>query len=365
MKKLQHLALAALLAGAGTARSEVARDWYSAMMTDQGIEVEADARVFTLFAAFNALGYDAGPLARRDPIPRPDLGEVRRTVRQDANMSAALAAAFQSFLDAHPLPLRTYVAFVCALGPAPEFTPGSEPSESASLRGFEQLLSRYYREAGIAALYQQLLPQYRAALRGYLPDLDGALERADRMLQPQPSDTPPPVVVVNLLDAPSKAYGLRRGGSALLVVGPGGDGHSDDLASVVAAYARARAGAALEERAGVVKGLPELVQRVHRLGLPAGELPPEQYLTTCFSMAVAAQALPGLQQAELDRATSDGCWLTPDLARSLMDVTAEKGPGGSPFESFVTERLGGLDVRKLTMPSTGSDAPAPARHHGR
>ncbi|MHB8418910.1 MAG: hypothetical protein ACYDCL_12605 [Myxococcales bacterium] len=358
--------LALAVAAAAPARAEVTPDWYGSMMSDQGIEIEADVRVVTLFAALNALGYDAGPVARRDPIPRPALSEARRAARLEAPMSPALADLFQAFLDAHPLPLRAYVGFVSALGPPPELAPGSEPAESASLRGFEQLLSRYYREANVGSLYQKLLPQYRAALKSYLTRLDAALERADRMLQPQPGDTPPPVFVVNLLDAPGKAYGLRRGGSALVVVGPGADGSPDDLGAAVAAYARVRAGAALAERASVIKGLPELVQRAHRQALPDGDLSPGDYLIACFSMAVAAQALPDLQRSELARADAEGCWLTDELSRSLSDTMADKGSGsGSPFESFVTGRLGSLDVRKLALPPPDVEAATPPRHHGR
>ncbi|HUB09300.1 MAG TPA: hypothetical protein VMB50_20010 [Myxococcales bacterium] len=365
MTRLQLATLIAFLAAAMPARSEIAPDWYAGMMSDQGIEVQADARVFTLFAAFNALGYDAGPVARREPFPRPALDEARQTVRVDAPMSAALASQFQAFLDAHPLPLRVYVAFASALGAPPDFALGSEPAESAPLRGLEQLLARYYREAHLDALYQKLLPQYRAALKGYLPRLDDALQRADGMLQPQPGDIPPPVLVVNLLDAPGKAYGLRRGGSALLVVGPGADGKPEDLGAAVAAYAGVRAGAALAERASAIKGLPELVERVHRQGLPDGDLSPSDYLTACFSLAVAAQALPDFQQAAFARAAAEGCWLTEDLSRSLVELIGDKGPGGNPFESFVTERLGSLDVRKLSMSPPGADAAAPPRHRER
>jgi hypothetical protein len=344
---------------AGRASAEISPDWFSSLMSDRGVEIEADQRIFTLFAALNALGYNAGPLARQDPVPRPELSPARAAVRAQAPMSAALAEAFQSFFDQHPLPLRNYVGFTAALGPAPDFTLGSEPAESSQLRGFEQLLARYYKEAAIGGIYQKLLPQYRAALKGYLPRLDTALSAADGILKSPHGDAPPPpVVAVNLLDGTGSGFGVRRGGGSFLVIGPGPAGHAEDLATTVAAYARVRAGPVLEERAAAVKGLADLVQRVHRLGLSAGNLSAGDYLTRCFSLAVAAQALPDQRDAELQAAASEGCWLTADLDRSLGEMAAA---GESSFEAFVTERLGTLDAHHTTAPVPAGD---PLRRHG-
>jgi hypothetical protein len=347
---------------AGTASAEVSPDWYGSLMSDHGVEVEADQRIFTLFAALNALGYNAGPAARVDPIPRPELSEPRRVVRAQAPMSAALADAFQSFFDQHPLPLRNYVGFAAALGPAPDFALGSEPPESAPLRGLEQLLARYYKEGNLGAIYEKLLPQYRAALKGYLPHLDDALAAADKILKSPHGDAPPPpVIAVNLLDGAGSGFGVRRGGGSYLVIGPGMAGRSDDLATTVASYARVRAGPVLEERATAVKGLADLVQRVHRLGLPAGNLSAGDYLTRCFSLAVAAQAIPDQRAAQLQNAVSEGCWLTAELDRSLGE---KAGGGDSSFESFVTGSLGALDAHRITSPPAGAEGVTPLRRHG-
>lgn len=333
----------------GIALAEIEADWYGSLMSDRGVEIEADQRIFTLFAALNALGYDAGPLARKDPIPRPELGEARRLVRAQAPMPAALAEAFEAFFDQHPLPLRSYVAFAAALGPAPEFALGSEPAESSQLHGFEQLLARYYKEAALGPLYQKLLPQYRAALQSYLPHLDQALDAADRLLKtPHGEAPPPPVLAVNLLDGAGSGFGVRRGGGSFLVVGPGSESRPADLATAVAAYARVRAGPVLEERASAVKGLPDLVDRVHRMGLPAGNLSAADYLTRCFSLAVAAQAVPEQRTAQLGAAAGEGCWLTAELDR-LLGETA--GAEGGSFESFITERLGTLDAHRIVPPA--------------
>ncbi len=345
---------------AGQASAEISPDWYGSLMSDSGVEIQADQRIFTLFAALNALGYNAGPAARVDPIPRPELSAARRVVRAQLPMSADLADAFQTFFDQHPLPLRAYVGFAASLGPAPDFALGSASSESAQLRGLEKLLARYCAEEPVAVVYQKLLPQYRAALKSYLPHLDTALAAADKILKSGRGDAPPPpVIAVNLLDGAGSGFGVRRGGGSFLVIGPGPGNRSDDLATTVASFARVRAGPVLEERASAVKGLLDLVQRVHRLGLPAGNLSPGDYLTRCFSLAVAAQAIPEQRDAQLQRAASEGCWLTADLDRSLGETA---GAGDSSFESFVTGTLGTLDAHRITSPPTAEGVDPPRRH---
>ncbi len=344
-KTIAAAALLALMASARQGRAELAPDWYASLISDQGIELSADTRIFALFSAWNALGYDAGPLARRDPIPRPELSAARATVRQRATMSPELAGLFQAFMDAHPLPRRAYVAYAVALGPAPTFARGAVPSESAPLAGFETLLARWWAEGKLDRLYAETLPQYRAALKGYLPRLDAAFAQADRMLEsPHAEKPPPPTVVVNLLDGAGLGYGVRWGAGSVLVVGPGAGGDPDDLRAVMAAYASVRAGPLLGERAAAVKGLPELVEHVRRLGLPDGALSPAQYLTRCFSLAVAAEALPAERDEELAGAVKSGCWLTAELDRTLREPPG--GGEGSALERTATA-LGTLDARKV------------------
>jgi hypothetical protein len=245
-------------------------------------------------------------------------------------MSPALADRFQAFFDAHPIPLRSYVVYVLSLGPAPDFAAGSGASDGASLRGFEQLLTQYYKEAHLDALYAKLLPQYRTVLKAYLGRVDPVFNDADRLLKisAEAENPPPPVIALNLLDAAGRGYGTKQGATPMLVVGPDSSGEHGDLAAALAAYGRVRAGPTLGERVASVKGLAEMVQQAKAQGLPAGQLTPAEYLTQSFGVAVAAAVLAAL---------GEGDWLADDLGRMLTD--AVKGP--RPL-GYVAENLGSL-----------------------
>ncbi|MHB1843205.1 MAG: hypothetical protein ACYCWW_00040 [Deltaproteobacteria bacterium] len=314
-------------------------------MSDGGLELDADARIFTLFAALNSLGYDEGPLARREPVPRPALSAARARIRSLAPVPSPLAARFQAFFDAHPAPLRAYVALVSSLGPPPEFAPGSFPAEAAALRGFEKLLAEYYQSAGVATVYAELLPQYRTSMNGSLTTMNAAFADADRLLTSTRGDQPaPPVVVLNLLGAPGSGFGERLGGGALLVIGPAADSDHIDVARAVEVYAQVRAGAMLEERAPAVRGLADLLARLRRDRLAGGELSAGRYLASCFSFAVAATAIPSTREAELGRAESAGCWISRSLAQALSEGGADGSQ--SPLDALLSVKLSSLDVRR-------------------
>ena len=56
-----------------------------ALLGESGLELFSDERLFTLFAAFNALGYDAGPVARQEPGSMPARSPPRwRRMRRKA-----------------------------------------------------------------------------------------------------------------------------------------------------------------------------------------------------------------------------------------------------------------------------------------
>src|SRR5580692_1582577 len=80
----QALGLVAIGCATLVARPALAapdHDFYLSLLGDSGIELFSDERLYALFAAFNALGYDNGPIVRKDPIPRAGFGPLRVATR--------------------------------------------------------------------------------------------------------------------------------------------------------------------------------------------------------------------------------------------------------------------------------------------
>ena len=80
--------------------AQVQGDWFASLYTGEGIELRADERVFALFAMLNAVGYDQGPVTRKEPVPKVLYHPVRQQVRQRViGGDAEVRKAADSFLD--------------------------------------------------------------------------------------------------------------------------------------------------------------------------------------------------------------------------------------------------------------------------
>jgi len=339
---LSVLAVGLVSGFAAPGRAAVRPDFYLSLISDSGVEVVSDERVFTLFAALNDLGYNVAPLARKEPIPRPAYAAIRAQVRATALMSDALAQKFQAFMDQHPAPLSTYVAFTQNLGPAPDFALVGKPSAGAdALNGLQKLLAQFSAEAKASPMYVGLAESLRKALLGYLPQVDPAFGQANRFLPKAPI---PPVVVINWLDSPTSGFSFTEGGDPTVVVGqPASAGKGADLSEALAGYARLLSTPTLSAKSKTMtKGLTDLVERARRQGQPAGNLSIADYLIQSFGYAVAAEALPEQRASTLGRANEQGFALASELDRLMQEAKS-----ASAFEEVTGDKLSALDLRKV------------------
>jgi hypothetical protein len=305
------------------------------LIGNSGVEVYSDARVFTLYAAYNALGYDRGAVARADPIPRPALGAIRAQARTDLPMSAGLQQRFQAFFDAHPLPRETYLSYVLALGPAPSFAAAAGHSP---LAGFEKLLAAYEVEAHVSQEYVKLTEPVRGLLKQSLSQLDPLCHEEDKFL---PQGTLASSIALNVLDDVASVVLGGPGSDLIAMAGASEESGEASLSSAARAYAAIRA-LPLVSAGAVPPGVNDLVSRVRKRGLPAGNLSPAAYVAQSYGAAVAAQVLPKQRQAILEAASAQGLWLAQDLERLLADERGKAAP-----VTVLGPRLAGLDFRKI------------------
>jgi hypothetical protein len=327
---------AALMARPARAASD--HDFYLSLLGDSGVEVFSDERLYALFAAFNALGYDQGPAVRKEPIPRASFTPLRVATRAQIQMSVALQKRFQDFFDAHPSSRDAYIGYVLTLGPAPAFTPTSSGSpKGKSLAGFEKLLAAHETEAHVAQVYQSLTPQLRGALKSALAELDSPCRAADKFLAPATSAAS---VALNVLDDPT-LYAVVEVGSTPTAIAGVNPGKSADVASAVEAYAAARATGTLQAHP-VPGGVSEVIGRVKQRSLPAGSLSATAFVADSYGAAVAAQVLPQHRQAILADAENRGLWLVSDFDHILAE-----DQGKTSADEILGQRLGNLDFKKV------------------
>lgn len=313
----------ALLSVPSSARGE--RDWFASVYTDEGIEVRADERVFTLYAVLNAMGYDEAPLARVAPVAKRELHPVRARLRGALHLAPELAGELDAFFDAHPFSVEEYARYALSLGGPPGFERTS--ASAPQLQGFELLLARAYHAGGVAALFQQAYGEYRPALRSYHAVVDAPAGAIRRSLRLRESDALRIAVVVNLLDGQGKVVAATFGEELFLVVGPT---QTPNLIAVATEVARAHLAATAAARA--------------REAAPALER---------LARAFAEEAL-GLQARSQARSGDDALELSARVRRYQK--------GSQPLESFVSQELAAAAI--ASRRSSRADMPRPAPMSG-
>lgn len=184
------------------------------------VQLQADERLFTLFAALNAAGYDEENNER-------GMSEARQQMR------AALAGEGRGEVTS---PLRAYLALCrtihvsqCATwilqrGPAPDFARAVDGwalnAPAFPFLGFDRALAAFYREAGIASLWQAQRPAYEAEIARYRDLATPAVAAVFAYLKISEPPTAGVVVLPNLLDAYWRGYGPRVGDLSYVVMGP-------------------------------------------------------------------------------------------------------------------------------------------------
>jgi predicted negative regulator of RcsB-dependent stress response len=126
--------------------------------------------LFSTLAAINAAGYDAGldsPLNQRY--------QVRAQIRAEiAKRKIPSLPELQAFYKAHKKPsdvadLSQYISFALVAGGAPDFEVSDKqvPPDVAALKGWSELLARFYREANLEDLWNRSQKAYDKAIADY------------------------------------------------------------------------------------------------------------------------------------------------------------------------------------------------------
>jgi hypothetical protein len=295
-------------------------DWFASLYTGEGTELRADERVFALYAIFNAVGFDAGPVVRKDPVPRVVYHPVRQAVRGKViGGDPEVKKAADAFFDAHPLSLRKYLAYALA-GGAPPFSVAPKEKELADLKGFEQVLARAWTGWKLDAVLGQVQGDYRKTIKTYLTAIDEPLARARKLLK-VPENGPQTLLVVNLLDAQDGVLGTLVGNEVIIVVGPA---DKPNVEGVVREFARVFVEGAVAKKASAWAGGAAVLREAQLAG--ATEQSVEEYTTALLTRAVALKAFES-NDAAYDAAAAKGYFGLKDVAKLFDDPKGLDGLG--------------------------------------
>lgn len=325
----RRLALTVLISSSAFAASK--GDWFASLYTGEGVELRNDERVFALFAVFNASGFDAGPVTRKDPVPRVTYHPVRQLVRARViGGDPEVRKAADTFFDAHPTALRKYLSYAVASEGAP-FAAGAKAKDLQELKGLEAVLARAWKEWKLEELMGTVQADYRKSLKTYLTVTDGPLQKARATLKTPESQEV--LIVVNLLDAQDQVRAVTgEAGEAFLIVGPS---DKPNVQGLIKEFARNSIEASVNKAAAKWAGGAAVLKEAQLAG--ATETTVQEYAAGAIAEAVALRSLDA-NDAAYEAASSRGYFGIKDIAK-LFDE-------GKPLDTIVSDALGKIETRR-------------------
>jgi tetratricopeptide (TPR) repeat protein len=196
-------------------------------------QLEVSETFFTLAAALNTCGYDAG-LEASMPLRQAVRAELQSAIQQSPDARQARNALCQFWIE-HQLPgkdndVTPYLSLALDLGPPPAFAPTLSEADlapdAARVLGVVSLLKRFYQTAGVQALWLKHQPQYQALVNQLHDPISQVLTQTDLYLKVPFSNYPGQRFVVYLepLLSPAEVDSRNFGSNYFMVVSPDREG---------------------------------------------------------------------------------------------------------------------------------------------
>ncbi len=151
-----------------------------------GVTLVPSEALFSVLAAINLAGYDAG----LDSEPATGLRhEVRAwCARREPEVLPALTRFYRAHQLADPsADLGQYLSLALLLGPPPDFkltvADTDLPPDGAGVKDIVPLLQRFYREAGLQELWTRAQPTYESAVDGLSAPIRQSITNTDAYLR--------------------------------------------------------------------------------------------------------------------------------------------------------------------------------------
>jgi hypothetical protein len=308
------------------------------------VVVAADERIFTLFAALNAAGFDR----EFDGLPMSPLRQQVRTALAAKHLPSLerLRPIFDRVADYH------LVVWALQRGGGPDFG-RAEPgwwvsAPAAQFDGLAGALQAFYSEAGIPALWRQVEPEYRAEIARWQPLAEQSAAGIRAYLRVEGFPFRQLVVIPNPLDSYYSGNGPQIGDTAYVVAGPTETDLSlrgliehEALHSVI--------GPMLDKHIGVIPSArANRLYAVLKQTMPAGygtwDSALEETLNRTLNLRMVADE--ALRARGLERLEAQGFLLARPLDRALQDYETS----GQPFADYLPRLLESLNEVDLSAP---------------
>ncbi|HEY6252261.1 MAG TPA: tetratricopeptide repeat protein [Candidatus Angelobacter sp.] len=310
----------------------------SALAQTTKAQLEVSETIFSVAAALNACGYDAG-MDNADPIRLAVRTDVIGATRRSPDAAQALRAICvfqQDHLPPDPsMDLAQYVSLALDLGEPPDFAPTQReadlPPDASRVLGLVPLLQKFYRRADLHAIWQKHQAEYNALVQRFHDPISNIILQSDLYLRLQFSGYVGRRFVIYLepLLAPTQVNSRNYADNYFLVVSPGQDGsvHVQDIRHTYLHYVleplalkHGRTLERLDPLLGSVQTAPMADPFKHDISL---------LLTECLIRAIEARMLPGgktnegARTASVQRSMEEGFILTRYFYGAMVNFEKE------------------------------------------
>jgi tetratricopeptide (TPR) repeat protein len=314
-----------------------------ALPAEQG-QLDASPALFSVLAAINAAGYDA-------ELDSPANSPLRAQIRKElASRTIPCLEELRYFFRKHrqkdwTAELSQYVSFALSVNGPPEFKSRFLshliPPDVAPLEGFDALMARFYKEAGLEQLWQQAEPAFEQAIARYQQPAARALLEVNAYLRSAISGYLGRhfQVYVDLLGAPNQIHTRNYVDDYYIVLTPSPEPQADDIRHAYLHYMLDPLVMRNSEELNKKRGLIDYAQ-----GAPYLE---EQYksdflllATECLIKAVEARLAK--KPALVDQALREGYVMAPCFAELLPVYERQE----QSMRFYFPELVKGIDLRK-------------------
>lgn len=322
----------------------------SSLPAQEGDQLDADIRMFTVMAAINAVGYDEGVGAPGDSIVRQ---AVRLQLEQFQGESRDLLQnAYDELKQDDPeANLSQWVSFALLCEPPPTFElkanlPTDLPEEVRKLRAFSTILERFYREADIESLWRKYQPAYAQELDRYSAALAPMLFRTAGYLRisNQSREFAGFKVWVDLLAGPGSINMRLWGGNMQVVAHPSETIRLDEVRHAFLLHLLDRLSIRYRDRVAQKEVLSRFAMFAPALE-EAYKTDFELLVTKCLVKAIEVRLDRGSPEAKLARANDamrEGYILTPYFFEALPKFEDDS----RDINKYYPDMISDIDLKK-------------------
>jgi tetratricopeptide (TPR) repeat protein len=314
---------------------------------DEKAQLDADPALFTVMAAINAAGYDAG-------VDSPTNHPLRNAVRQYLkNQKIASLSDLKAFFKEHQQPepaatLSQYVSYALSIDGPPDFGFRYANNELApdvqALYGLSPLLAAFYKEANLEEVWTKSQPVIEKVIEAYQEPVSRAIMQDNAYLRNPTSGYLGRrfQIYIDLLAAPNQVHTRSYKDDYFIVITPSQEMQTEEIRHAYLHYLLDPLVLKYAEPLARVRGMADFAE-------PAPALP-DSYkndftllATECLIKAVETRFMPASKRDEVvQQALREGFVLTPAFAEGLPAYEKQE----QALRLYFPDLVEAIDLRK-------------------